>query len=147
MSWDDEFGKSYKVPSEILKLVKAGAIEDWSWHNDVAPSFAARVGDTAIRIWVEHPKESEREAAGFEKRFMVQRAGQGGIGEGTTIIDTDDPKKAVAAYLLEVAKLAVDSSSHSPGSSRDFGPRVSCPVCGGDVDDEGRCQQSCERGG
>jgi hypothetical protein len=61
VSWQDEFGAGYGVPSVLTNHPR---LEDTSWHNDVCPSFTTPAlysseGDT--RLWVEHEDEAMRE--------------------------------------------------------------------------------------
>ena len=74
LTWKSEFPESYDVPSLIEKFVRKGLMDDFSWHNDMSPSFAVKdpkSEDRGIRIWVDHPIASAREVPGGE-RFMLQ---------------------------------------------------------------------------
>ena len=57
-TWRSEFGSVYDVPKTITD-----ALDDYSWHNDMSPSFGMVDEERGldIRIWVEHPNEEERE--------------------------------------------------------------------------------------
>lgn len=75
MDWRFEFGDEYDVPELITKIE---GIEDFSWHNDVCPSFGRSWrlmggggGEIRLRIWVEHPDEIRREYAPESPRFNV----------------------------------------------------------------------------
>lgn len=77
MTWEYEFGESYAIPSEIIRLYEAGLLEDRSWHNDVCPSFAVpgypEDDDYITRIWVDHPDPEEREFGEYAPRFGVAK--------------------------------------------------------------------------
>jgi hypothetical protein len=89
MSWDSEFGASYKVPKKLLDLADAGVLEDVSWHNDISPSFERKTeGGYSVRLWVEHPDLDQREAGG--SRFMITM---------------DDPDGAFLITVIETDKL------------------------------------------
>lgn len=67
-NWVYEFGPEFQIPSVIRD---AEGIEDFSWHNDTCPSFGRELRNgQRIRIWCEHPVESERESA-FAHRYTV----------------------------------------------------------------------------
>jgi len=107
MGWKKEFGKGYRPPEAILRLVESGLAEDLSWGNDASPSFgftfepdedthAAFVGDTlAVRIWVQHPNRTKREYP-REPRYIVDRTDDMGT---TKTFETDDAHLAVSVYL------------------------------------------------
>jgi hypothetical protein len=50
----------YPPPAEIIALVKAGKLIDFSWHNDTAPCFHV-TADASVRLWTLSP-ENERYA-------------------------------------------------------------------------------------
>lgn len=66
--WIREFGTGFDVPAVVTE---DPAIEDISWHNDVAPSFCLKGAPpgTDLRLWVDHPDPDMRECDG--PRFMV----------------------------------------------------------------------------
>lgn len=93
-TWIDEHGAEYDVPLEILHME---GIEDWSWHNDVCPSFGLYDSDSnaMLRIWVQHPDMEMREC--FDHRFSVVFYETGD--EGDEICITDDVMTAIRAFM------------------------------------------------
>lgn len=77
-----EHGADGLPPPEVFALLASGALEDWSWHNDICASFALKGTDSDdnardYRLWVfaEDPSRREVEDA---PRFQVSN-GQGDI--------------------------------------------------------------------
>lgn len=55
--WFPEF----KVPAQVLGLVKAGILRDTTKCHDVSPNFDAVLADgTILTLWVEHPDPDKR---------------------------------------------------------------------------------------
>lgn len=101
--WEKEHGPEYDVPSIVQALVDRKVLEDISWHNDSAPSFAIldpNNEDYGIRLWVEHPIKSRREMEG--PRFGVQLGEL--ASEADDEISTDDLEEA----LTKVFQYALD---------------------------------------
>lgn len=96
-NWEKEFDKSYDIPKEILALYKANEADDFSWHNDICPSFGKEHGDEPVLIWVNHPAKKMRENT-ESKRFMVTN------GCDNSVIETDDVSEAIKVYREELAK-------------------------------------------
>lgn len=70
----NQFPPDYKVPAEVLSLVKAGKLRDSSWGNDVCPHFEADISPAGmvhrrVEIWCDHPVAKLREMKG--PRFWV----------------------------------------------------------------------------
>jgi hypothetical protein len=92
--WEKEHGPEYDIPSLIGHLVEKKVLQDISWHNDSAPSFAILAPNNeeyGIRLWVDHPIKSMRETE--NERFAVQ-LGQLGS-ESDEEISTDDLETAL----------------------------------------------------
>lgn len=54
-----------------LDVKLPASFQDYSWHNDVCPSFAEEQKDgTLLRIWVDYADPAMREATG-EPRFNL----------------------------------------------------------------------------
>ena len=98
MSWDREFPPEYKPPPEILRLVGQGWAEDYSWHNDLAPSFGLAFPDeTLIRIW-SHPEDPEdRENPEWERYSVDLMNDPTNVYE--TYVITNDVEEAVSVYM------------------------------------------------
>lgn len=112
MSWKHEHGLEYEVPGLIDFMVKAGILEDFSWHNDSMPSFAVKDPEKeeyGVRIWVAHPLKSSREDQGG-KRFHVQEGEF--VSESYWELDTDDLEEAIISLLERADKYF--PSSHRP---------------------------------
>ena len=93
--WQREFGKEYAIPSEVLALVRSKHAVDMSYHNDVCPSVGVcdeETGDDALRIFVEHPDPSQREAGNEAARFYVIAA------QVECLYSGDDVAMAVKVY-------------------------------------------------
>ena len=107
MSWKAEHGLDFEVPGAILHLVKKGVLKDFSWHNDVAPSFGLALPDRddyGLRIWVDHPIKSLRETMGL--RYLVQ---EGEFGSEADFEEaTDDLEEALRLFFGRLAKYAPD---------------------------------------
>jgi len=99
-TWISEHGKEYDVPQEIL----SAGIPDISWHNDLCPCFGTQIGDTRVRLWVEHPLWVKRELGG--PRFTVDRYDEQ-TSEYLAQHQTDDVNEAMRLYRVEV-ELASD---------------------------------------
>lgn len=102
--WEAEHGKGYDVPSVIDYLVDRKVLQDFSWHNDMAPSFAIqdpKKEEYGLRIWVDHPLGSLREVPGG-KRFMLQEGEFGS--EHDFELESDDLEE----ILIELFKRAGD---------------------------------------
>lgn len=100
--WEKEHGAGYDVPAIVQYLVDRKVLEDISWHNDTAPSFAIadpEKEDFGIRLWVDHPIKSMRELEG--QRFGVQLGMFSSESEDE--ISTDELEEALTK-LFEYAK-------------------------------------------
>lgn len=100
MSWKDEHGAEFEVPSLIQYMTKKGMLVDQSWHNDAMPRFAIVDPDdeeNGVVIWVDHPMGSQREH-GPSLRFMVH-GGEISGGDPVDQFETDDLEKAIEAAL------------------------------------------------
>jgi len=64
---------TYPLPATVEEAVKAGLIEDTSWHNDVCPSFEVygKNRREACRLWLDHPDPKQREFGEGSKRCVV----------------------------------------------------------------------------
>lgn len=117
MAWSTEFDAAEAgVPSEVLALVSSrGPLVDWSWHNDVAPSFVRfadadnldreLVADSQdiVRLWV-HPTLPEHREWPESPRFIVAN------GEGVEHYEGDDIGEALRVFLaLPLAALKPES--------------------------------------
>lgn len=103
--WMTEFGPEYQVPPELETLVAQGLASEYSWHNDISPSFGKEVvendsdGSTSnveYRIWSQHPDESKRDF--LTGRFNVSKIDMDS-GDGDTLLETDDINQAIQMYL------------------------------------------------
>lgn len=100
-TWLSEFGKEYEVPNPIKAMCLFKVADDYSWHNDMCPSFGKTLdaegsGDD-IRIWVEHPQIDMREHQD-SKRFIVS------VNETKNVtlcksFETDEVNEAIKHYL------------------------------------------------
>jgi len=78
MSWRNEFGSEYMIPSFIDQMISVGILEDESWHNDEAPSFVitsskqnledndvgmmgANENESYVKVWIDHIIQAKRE--------------------------------------------------------------------------------------
>ena len=129
--WKAEHGADYAVPS-----ILADWLHDASWHNDVCPRFQLMRDGLGYDLWVDHPSRLERwdggqagagEDAGRRYRVCVHEAC--GLADDP-VVATDD----LAELLGWLATAEPADLERSP----------SCPTCGGDVDADGQCQQSCD---
>jgi hypothetical protein len=102
--WDEEFGKEWAVSPRIMDLVRRGVLEESSWHNDVSPSFVARLRDgRLLRFWIEHPNESRRES-GSPYRYLLVVQKDFGDPPDEVILETDDLNRALYATGDTVTK-------------------------------------------
>jgi hypothetical protein len=100
--WVQVFGRRYDVPADILALVRAGVLQDWSGRDPEAkcPAFGRRVatgGDPVdVAVWVDHPDRNQR-AKPSRARFTVR------LGASTTV-KTEDVREAVQAVKGAIAR-------------------------------------------
>jgi hypothetical protein len=105
--WVREFGKAYRVPSSILRLVSDGVLQDESWHNNACPSFSASVptfSDPAhsavLTLWVEHPNAYQREMGETFPRFCINFEIDPDTSHSVTLLfQTDKASEAVKRCL------------------------------------------------
>lgn len=78
-TWQNEFDGSYAVPGEISRLVRAGILQDTSWHNNTAPSFDHwnPREEAGFSLWVEHPSMDNRECRHGERFTVVRLVSEG----------------------------------------------------------------------
>jgi hypothetical protein len=101
-NWESEFGKEYDIPKEVLSLVSNGLAKDFSWHNDISPSFGYyddidKIGIVDIRLWVGHPDPWLREYEDMP-RFLVTHDNED-YGTRQPVVETGDVDVAVRTYL------------------------------------------------
>jgi hypothetical protein len=108
--WEQEFGAEYAIPQEILDLHAADKLFDYSWHNDIRPSFGRNNEKGEVRLWVDHPDPKEREVGPDGKRFsVVFYPDEGGA---DTAIDTDRVIEAIEVFRVEILRrLGIDWNS------------------------------------
>jgi hypothetical protein len=85
------------IPAEILRLVRAGRLEDTSWHNNVCPSFTVS-GNTGVRLWVGEDNPADREVPG-DRRFTVSLYEDDGTWLG--VAESTDCVVEVLEYLAD----------------------------------------------
>jgi hypothetical protein len=97
--WQDEFGKEFEPPREILELVRIGKLIDQSWHNDVCPSFSPAWDPSGeeVRLWSDAIKPEDRECQGFDRFGVTLYDGDGGFQEEA--VRTNDVGAALEAFL------------------------------------------------
>ena len=109
MSVESEFGKDYDVPYAIRKLIKSGAVDDSSWHNDSSPSVMVQEpgnDERGVRIWMQHPLEDMREMGG--KRFIVQYGGIGSVADDE--LETHELQDALEKFFGILARPEFDGA-------------------------------------
>ncbi len=100
--WASEHGADYNVPRVIAEHP---SLTDESWHNDVCPRFTGNLSESIpvpspwgggdihadrFTLWVEHPDDERREAAGGQCRFFIF-LGWSCVGDVREEGDADDP--------------------------------------------------------
>lgn len=101
--WEEEFSRSFKVPVDVMRLVRSGAIEDMSWRNDPSPSFGVKLRDKNwVRLWVEHPEPRRRR--GWPDRFTIVVQPEPAIPFGWKMLGSEDPHEAVQ-WLTEIIRM------------------------------------------
>lgn len=88
--WQEEFSKEWAVDPRIMALVRQDVLEETSWHNDVSPSFGARLKNgKLLRLWVEHPNVHRRES-GSPYRYLLVIQPDFGEDIEETILETNN---------------------------------------------------------
>lgn len=109
---------TYPVPAIIEEAVKAGLIEDTSWHNDVSPSFEAygKNRREARRLWLDHPDPKQREFSEGKRCVVVPLKHEGMDAHehfwcpddtGVELLKTDSVQEALDFMLRFVCGVAV----------------------------------------
>lgn len=74
MYWDEEFGKEYNVPGNILDLVMyENILDDTSSDTEPSPSFHIR--GSRYTLWVEHPIKAKRSERHLDRYFIANEKG------------------------------------------------------------------------
>jgi len=110
--WKKEFPDEYRPPDVVQAMVRAGALTDESWHNDVSPSFGAGPeleNQPYVKMWVDCEDPELRELGG--DRYHVQRlVVWGDLADGYEddfLVSTDRLELALAVAFREVARYCV----------------------------------------
>ena len=111
--FEREFGRSYRIPKAILKMVNTGELVDTSWHNDSCPTFTTPLTPVgSVSLWVNHPNPRTRQIeyhADADDAPHIERYGVGVNGTCGDIVwdmPTDDLRTAIRVLREKVAEIA-----------------------------------------